>query len=380
MDEYNFNSFKQPDKKVYKKKKKRGWWTRRSRAQKAIVISACAVLFCAIAVIATIVGYGIHLLNSLERDKDFEAIDSSDIGFIEELDEDVYNIALFGVDARDEDDFSGNSDSIMILSVQKVQNQIKLISVMRDSLVPIEGESGTVYKKINAAYQNGGPTLAIKTLNQVFSLDIRDYATVNFYGMSDIIDAVGGIEATITDSELEHQLGINAMIDEQCGYLGLNPSDYFVWNSGTQTLNGIQAVSYARIRYAKSVGGNFNDFGRVERQHYVMEQLLKKALNLEVSSYPKLVKSLLPYVKTSLSNSELMSLAMVLKGKPQLLQTRIPSDEYIINEDFRETGTSTVYYNYEYAASIIHAFLYDGISPEDYMLINGINKTEWYNR
>lgn len=380
MDERDLNSFSRPNKKVYKKKKKRGWWARRSRTQRVIVISAVSVMLCALAVVAAVVGYAYHLLNSLERDENFVELDSSEIGFIEELDEDVYNIALFGVDTREEGDFSGNSDSIMILSVQKVQNQVKIVSVMRDSLVPIESDEGTVYKKVNAAYHLGGPTLAIKTLNQLFGLDIRDYATVNFYGMGDIIDAVGGIEATITESELENELGINAMIDEQCGYLDLNPQDYFVWEPGTQKLNGVQAVAYARIRYAQSVDGNFNDFGRVERQHYVMQQLLNKALDLEVTAYPRLVKSLLPYVKTSLTNGELLSLAMVLKGKPQLLQTRVPSDEYIINEDFRGTGASTVYYNYEYAGEIIRAFLYDGITPEDYMLINGVNKTEWYNQ
>lgn len=378
MDERDLNSYSSQKKKVYKKKKKKGWWARRSRTQKVIFISAIAIMLCALTVVGAVGGYAYHLLNSLERDEEFEQLDNSDFGIVEELEEDVYNIALFGVDTREKGDFSGNSDSIMILSVQKVQNQIKIISVMRDSLVPIESESGTVYKKVNAAYQIGGPVLAIKTLNQLFGLDIKDYATVNFYGMGDIIDAVGGITATITESELENELGINAMIHEQCGYLDLDPQDYFIWQAGEQQLNGVQAVAYARIRYAESADGNFNDFGRVERQHYVMQQLLNKALELEVTAYPRLVKSLLPYVKTSLTNSELLSLAMVLKGSPQLLQTRVPSDEYIINEDFRGTGASTVYYNYEYAGNIIRAFLYDGITPEDYMLINGINKTEWY--
>ena len=109
-----------------------------------------------------------------------------------------------------------------------------------------------------------------------------------------------------------------------------------------------------------------------------MQQLLEKALELDVTGYPRLVKSLLPYVKTSLSNGELLSLAMTLSGSPQLIQTRVPSDEYIIDEDFRATGASTVYYNYEYAAKIVHAFLYDGIAPEDYMLINGVDKTPWF--
>ncbi len=379
MEDYDINSFSTKSKKTtYKKKKYKGKRKRYSRLQRGLIIGTIAVMLCCVLIIAGIGTYAYNLLNDLERDDEFTELDNSDLGIVEELEEDVINIALFGVDTREKGDFSGNSDSIMILSVQKKTNQIKIISIMRDSLVPIAADNGTTYAKINSAYQQGGSALAVRTLNRLFGLDIKDYATVNFYGMGDIIDAVGGITVEITRSELTHYLGINAMISEQCEYLDLDPNDYLVTETGEQELNGVQAVAYARIRYAENSEGQFNDFGRVERQHFVMQQLLNKALDLDVTSYPRLVKSLLPYVKTSLSNSELLSLAMTLSGGPQLLQTRVPSDEYIIDEDYRGTGASTVYYNYEYAADVVHAFLYDNISPEDYMTINGVDKTPWY--
>ncbi len=383
MDDFDINSYSAKNhKSTYKKKKRNGKvkQSRFSQLQKAIIITAITVMLCCVLIIAMVGTYAFHLLGNIERDDAFTELDNSDLGIIKELEDDVTNIALFGVDAREKDDFSGNSDSIMILSVNKKTNQIKIISIMRDSLVPIASDNGTCYEKINYAYQLGGSTLAVRTLNRIFGLDIKAYATVNFYGMGDIIDAVGGITATITRSEISNYLGINAMISEQCGYLDLDPEDYYITEPGEQVLNGVQAVAYARIRYAENSEGSFNDFGRVERQHFVMQQLLSKALELDVTGYPKLVKSLLPYVKTSLSNGELLSLAMTLSGSPRLIQTRVPSDEYIIDDDFRATGASTVYYNYGYAAKIVHAFLYDGIAPEDYMLINGVDKTPWYGK
>jgi len=110
------------------------------------------------------------------------------LGFETVKDKRIINIALFGIDTRTADSFSGRSDTIMILSINTGTGKIKLISVMRDSLVPIPKESGTSYNKINSAYATGGPELAIKTLNTIFDLDISEYVTVNFYKLADIID------------------------------------------------------------------------------------------------------------------------------------------------------------------------------------------------
>ena len=196
--------------------------------------------------------------------------------------------------------------------------------------------------------------------------------------MIDIIDEVGGIEAEITKSELNCKVSINGHIMNMCESLGIDYEPYWVNQPGRQHLNGIQAVAYARVRYGTNWLGSSNDFGRTERQRYVMEQLLDKALNMDVTSYPSLVNKLAPYVQTSFSNSQLINLAMFLKDKPTMITTRIPHDEYIINADFRKTGASSVYYNYSYAAKVLHAFLYDDIEPSVYMEQNGIDKSEWY--
>ena len=198
--------------------------------------------------------------------------------------------------------------------------------------------------------------------------------------MSDIIEAVGGIEAEITDSELHvKRFNINDMIYEQCQYMGLDAKDYYISETGMQHLNGVQAVAYSRIRHAKNFNGVNDDFGRTDRQRYVMQQLLEKALKMDVTSYPALVNKLLPYVKTSLSNDQLLSLAYFLSKKPAMIQARIPHDDFIINADYKVNGDSTVYYNYKYAGKVINALFYEELLPEEYMKLNGIDKTGWHD-
>ena len=286
----------------------------------------------------------------------------------------VINIALFGVDSRSTTSFSGRADSIMVVSIDKVHNKIKVISVMRDSLVPIEGYSP---QKINAAYslRNGGPVLAIKTLNQNFGLNIRDYATVNFAGMADIIDAVGGVEIEITEAE---RINANKSVKEAAKKSGKKYTP--IERAGKQILNGAQAVGYARIRYINTTDGETADFGRTDRQRYVMEQLFNKALTISMTEYPALIKTMLKYMETSLTYSDILDMAGVLTGDISFEQTRVPLTEYVISASFSVNGgSSSVYYNLDYAKKIINAFIYDDMPPEEYIRIHGIDKTGWYN-
>ena len=357
------------------------WWSKMSGLGKGSIIAAVSIVAVLILVVGIVGGKAADLLSKLHRDEEFSDLNNSELGIDVELPEEIYNIALFGIDTRDPKSFKGNSDSIMILSINQTSKELKMVSIMRDSLVPIERNGSITYGKINSAYAYGEAELAVKTLNSVYNLNIQDYATVNFYGMADIIDAVGGIDVEVLQAEIDDEdFGINEMISSQCEKLGLDKKDYLVKTPGKQRLNGVQAVAYARIRKTATANGTANDFGRVERQQYVMQQLLNKALALkEWNQYLELAEALAPYVKTSLTNNDMMALAKVLSGGPTMVQTRVPGDEYIIDRDFRESGASTVYYNYEYAAEIIHAFLYDGISPEDFMAQNPVDKTPWYN-
>ena len=367
-------------------KKKRGnrltlWWGRRKKWQKRTMIAALSVVLVftlAIGILLNIFDYNYNAITSNPEDLGFESV----------IDKKIVNIALFGIDSRQVDSFKGLSDSIMILSLNTETKKVKVISVMRDSLVPITYNGKTVYGKINSAYSKGGPELAIKTLNTIFGLDISEYATVNFYGMSDIIDAVGGIDVTLAEGELDVygyengkkvNWGLNGCIAEQCGYMGLNAADYYVNKAGFQHLNGVQAVAYARIRHAANIEGTNDDYGRTDRQRYVMEQLFNKAVTLNTTQYVSLAKSLIPCSETSLSYSEIMGLAVnILLSSPSFEQSRIPLTDYQMGSKSVSGYGSCVYYDLDYASKVLKAFIYDDITPEDYMETNGIEKNDWY--
>lgn len=367
-------------------KKKRGnaftkWWRSCKKWQKACMITATSlvlVVAIAVGVLRIVFNYNYNNITKNPEDLGFESV----------INDKIVNIALFGIDTRDPKSFKGLSDSIMILSLNTETKKVKLMSVMRDTLVPITYNGKTTYAKINSAYSKGGPELAIKTLNTIFKLDISEYATVNFYGMSDIIEAVGGIDVELAKGELDVygyengkklNWGLNGCIAEICGHKGLDLNKYYIKEAGMHHLNGVQAVAYARIRHAANIEGTNDDYGRTDRQRYVMEQLFNKAIKLGKSQYVKLAKSLMPCSETSLSYSEILSLAVnILLQSPTFEQTRIPDFSYQMpSKSIRGVG-SCVYYDLNYASKLIHAFIYDDIKPEDYIAANGIEKNDWY--
>lgn len=346
-----------------------------SKKQKKLLI----ILISVVSVLTIILGTGIGFLLWMTSDYNYndEVTKDDEIQNIQPIDEGIVNIALFGIDTRNIKSFKGRSDSIMVLSINKGTGEIKLISVMRDSLVEIPKESGIVYSKINSAYASGGATLAIKTLNKNFGLDIKEYATVNFYGMADIIDAVGGIEIEVQEKEIDAKNGLNSNIREQASYLGItNPP--LVKKGGLQKLNGIQAVAWARIRSVSTSEGTSSDYGRTDRQRVVIEKLLNKALSMKVAEYPNLIKKMLPYMETSLSYSEILGLSGILSKDIEFTQTRVPQSDYTITPPKISGVGSVVYYNLEFAQDIIHSYIYDGIEQEDYLATNEIVRKGWY--
>ena len=367
-------------------KKRRGnaftkWWGRRRIWQKTLmvcVLTLAVVVSAGFAAIRILFDYNYNDISKNPEDLGFESV----------INEKIVNVALFGIDSRDPDSFTGLSDSIMIMSLNTETKTVKLVSVMRDSLVPITYDGKTRYAKINSAYSKGGPELAIKTLNTIFGLDISEYATVNFYGMSDIIDAVGGIDVTLAEGEINVygyengrrvNWGINGCIAEQCAYMDLDPDDYYIDEAGPQHLNGVQAVAYARIRHAKNIDGTPDDFGRTDRQRYVMEQLFNKAITLSKTEYVKLARALIPCSETSLSYSEIMSLAVsVLLSSPTFEQERVPMYDYLMDSKYVSGVGSCVYYDLDFAKKLIHAFFYDDITPEEYIEQFGIEQNDWY--
>ncbi|MBO5872688.1 MAG: LCP family protein, partial [Clostridia bacterium] len=346
------------------------WFLNLPKKKRTVVVALTSVFLVLTILLGTVIG----IFLDLTKDYNYSNIDDDEINSIVPINEGIINIALFGIDSRKVGSFKGLSDSIMILSLNTDTGKINIISVMRDSLVEIPGKK---VNKINSAYNAGGPALAIKTLNQNFGLDIKEYATVNFFGMADIIDAVGGIEVDVQKNEIHAVGGANQCILEQAYHLGVEPD--YIEKEGLQTLNGMQAVGWARIRKVSTAEGVSDDYGRTDRQRYVMEQLLNKALSMSVKDYPALIKALLPHMETSLSYSEIIKLAGMFTKNITFEQTRVPQHSYVMNGPAINRVGSYVYYNLDFASDIIHALIYDGISQDDYIKQNGVVKKGWYD-
>lgn len=347
-----------------------------------------AVLLCVVFVLfimGVIFGIDIIQIITMWKRENYTEITDPDIIEVQPINEKIVNIALFGIDTRGgEATFSGNSDSIMILSVNTETGDIKLMSVMRDSYLPIvkaknsSGGLDTYNYKVNAAYANGGAESAIKTLNHNFGLDIKHYATVNFQGMAKIIDAVGGIEVEVRQAEINAKNGLNHNIREQAKLMGVDAEKYLVTKPGKQKLKGIQAVAWARIRSVATAEGQANDYGRTDRQRFVMEQLLNEALNLSPTEYTKLIKAILPHMRTSVSPEYALSLATaVLTKNVNFEQTRVPHNKYIITDNARTKAGSSVYFDPADAKAVIQAFIYDDISPDEFLKNYTPIKSNW---
>ena len=228
----------------------------------------------------------------------------------------VYNVILVGLDTTTED-FIGNSDSMILISINYRLEQISMISLMRDTYVDIPGVG---YRKLNASYPNGAGPLLCETITENYKVQVDRYVTVDFGNMIDIIDAIGTIEITFTEKEAENA---NKSIRQQCRILGLDKDDYLIPGEGPYECNGMQAVAYARIRKV----GNA-DYQRTERQREVLMKLLDKVKTMSLEDIDRLANELLPMLTHNIPESEFWGL---LAKAPELLrytitQDRIPYD------------------------------------------------------
>ncbi|MBR1628566.1 MAG: LCP family protein [Lachnospiraceae bacterium] len=212
-----------------------------------------------------------------------------------------WNIALFGVDNRSNGDFdTGHSDTIMICSVNNDTKEVRLVSVYRDTLLEVEEDS---LQKATNAYQYGGAKAAIGMLNTNLDLDIKDYVSVDFKALTDAIDAVGGIEIELTDEEADI---MNTNYITEVAYVTKKAANFV--SGGYQTLDGVQATAYCRVRYTAG-----NDFKRAERQRTVVSKLVEKAKQASLIEINDLINAVFPNIQTSLSSTQLISLARQYK-------------------------------------------------------------------
>ena len=247
------------------------------------------------------VGAYIYLKNSLDTmqhvDVDKNSIEVND--GVEESLKGYRTIALFGVDSREDQLETGTrSDCIILAIIDQENKKVKLVSVYRDTYVRINEKGNTKLDKLTHAYAYGGAALSMSTINTNMDLDVKEFATVNFNSLVDIVNAVGGVDITIESDEIKY---INDYIDANNQILKTNSSH--ITKTGTQNLDGVQALAYARIRY--TAGG---DYKRTERMRTVLMAIGNKAKTLNISQLNNLAKIILPKVYTNINSDEIISL------------------------------------------------------------------------
>lgn len=305
-----------------------------------------------IAIPASAFGYIYFKLNSMHDNSSDSTLSSSEYQNVKG----ITNILLIGTDARPGEKNS-RSDAMMILTVDNVNKSLKLTSLARDSYVNIPGHG---YQKLTHAYAYGQANLLIETVEENFELDIHDYIVVNFYSFIDIIDALGGVTVNIQQSEISE---LNKYLPET--YEWDDSSDkgtiQYITSPGEQKLNGYQALTFSRIRK------NDSAMERDRRQREVIEALLDSIKSLPITKYPKLVDTILPYVKTNMNPSDILSLgSSVLKiGNTSLKQVEFP-----IDDDIHSTGgiygdSGWVLRYDKDTLPLLHDFIYKDILPED---------------
>ncbi len=280
----------------------------RPKKRTGLKVFGIIVLILVILLIAIIGGTYFYIHSKLSKIQHVD-IDVSQLDISDKVEENLSgyrNIALFGIDSREVEDYGrGNrSDCIIIASINEKTKEVKLMSVYRDTYVQIEGHG---LDKITHAYSYGEAPLAISTLNTNLDLNIKEFVTVNFDAVAEAINELGGVTITVTQDELKY---INSYVKGTSDNTGIQSEE--VTKAGTQTLNGVQAVAYARIRYTS--GG---DYKRAERMRTVVEAMFNKLKTKSLGEINSFADNILPKIYTNISANEII--AMV----PDLLNYKI---------------------------------------------------------
>lgn len=265
-------------------------------------------------------------------------------------DKDITNILLLGVDSRNPKVDKGLSDSIIILTIDRKNNVIKMTSIMRDCYVYIPGYKAP--EKINAAHSLGGPELAMRTINNTLRLNIEKYMVVNFQSMADIIDIAGGVTLTITEAERVH---LNGLLLFDFPKLA---STITIKTAGKQKVNGKQAVMFGRIRKIDS------DYERTRRQRDVLSALFIGFKDASAVNKAQMIQKGLSNVTTNMTPKEITSLGLDVMPRmsSEIQQLRLPLDGY-----FKVNSTGVWYMVVDYNRMIpeVYKFIYGAAQPFD---------------
>ncbi len=281
-----------------------------------------------------------------------EGLSNSEAGINEDIDEDALanmhgylNVALFGLDNRSNGSYNeGNSDCIMIASLNYDTKEIQIVSVYRDTYL---SSGNGKYTKANAAYAGGGAKRAVAMLNSNLDLDITKYVCVDWKALVDAIDDIGGIDLEITQAEMDE---INYLIPEVDGTTGYNTN--YLEDIGLQHLNGTQATCYARIRNTSG-----DDFLRASRQRIVLQAMLDKAKQSDIGSLTEMCKDIMSQISTNFTAAEILQYASAITKYEMKETTGFPFELTTMN--LSSTGDTVIPIDLAQNVSELHQFLFN---------------------
>ena len=320
--------------------------SRKTRQKRKLVLFIVELFFLALVLL------GLYLWGMFSKIDYNPTFDDTQAGINEDINSQTVekmsgytNIALFGLDNRRAGNYEyGNSDTIMIASINNDTHEVKLVSVYRDTYLNIgEGK----YTKVNAAFNLGGVERAVKMLNVNLDLNITEYVCVDWAALIEAIDALGGIELQITDQEVFY---INGYLNEIDEVLGLKTPR--VTHSGFVTLNGAQATAYARIRYTAG-----SDFLRTSRQRIILETMLNKAKTCSFTELSNMCNAVMDDISTSLSISEILGLAKDITKYSIAETTGFPF--YVTGRYLADGGDAMIPIDLSKNVTELHGFLFE---------------------
>ena len=272
-------------------------------------------------------------------------------------------IGLIGLDGRDGELKSGaRSDTMIIASINNDTKKVKLVSVYRDTYLRIgeDSEGNGQYNKANAAYAKGGPEQFLSMLNTNLDLNVTDFVSVDFQAVAEAVELLGGIDVELKEEEVVH---LNNYCVETSKVTGMDYTP-LEEKAGVHHLNGVQTVSYARIRYTSG-----NDFRRAARQREVIYKIVEKAKNSDIATLSKILDKVFPKVYTSFTKAEILQMGMSMMSYDIEDQTGFPFDHLYGGRVKDAMGGLDVVLPVTLESNVIklHEFLYpeDSYTPSD---------------
>lgn len=261
------------------------------------------------------------------------------------------NIALFGVDSRTGDLTSKTrSDTIMIASINLETKDVKLVSVYRDTYLNEMGLTEE-FGKCNSSYAYGGAEQAMQMLNANLDMDVKDFITIGFEGLRDVVDALGGVYIDVDSEEIKHINNYQiSMVDTMSDISTYEP----VTETGYQKLNGLQATAYCRIRYTAG-----NDFKRTERQREVIKACLDVAKTSSPAALAKICNNVFGEVYTSLDLDEILTVLSEITKYNIVDEGGFPKSSMLTTGTIGSKGSCVVPVDLEKNVVWLHEFLFD---------------------